>query len=750
MRRRGWQAFLGMIALSCAACGENAPDALNDTPRCGDGVVQQGESCDSGGQLTAQCAYGQTSCIVCDARCQFVAGQLAGFCGDRIVQPNEGEECDAGRMPSPDCAPGAASCMVCDANCKRVPGRPVGRCGDGQVQPMLGEQCDHGGQPGGTCAYGQMSCMVCDAQCQEVAGQVTGFCGDGVVDAANQERCDPGAALSCALDGLGGEGRAVCAAGCAAVDAGGCYNFTELALTDVGGCAADARGRVVCWGQLEAPAEPLRALTAGTSFVCGVTLADEQLRCWGPRVPAVPLTSVSAQPVRAIAAGDGFVCTLRGEAGGAQLSFECFGEAPVRPVGVERSTLRALAASDRHICALRADMTPLCWGSGNMSLGLGDAPTVRMLKVATSARLACGITDEAAPRLRCWGDSALRPPLALTQQESFVDVMLGDTHGCALRADGTARCWGATDDGAELVSSQLEWRALSLADGASCGVLRQGSVVCWGQNVQGQTAPPMAPARRVWAAQGLSCAASVDGAAKCWGTNRDGRAFWAPARLQEMALSARHTCALSADGQVSCTGANDQGQRELPAQQGFKAVAAGDGFTCALTQAEGQARCVGATAIARTTPQVAGLALLAAATDFACAADAQGALTCWGQAAPTPPSDLRATALTGGNSYVCALDAEGAVRCFGETKFRVDEDARLARIRAYDDTLCGLDMRGAPRCWGALASLALGAGPYEDIAVGAQHVCAVDTTGVITCWAAGGSQGAAQPPAPLP
>ncbi|MDP7037918.1 MAG: hypothetical protein QGI45_02075, partial [Myxococcota bacterium] len=122
----------------------------NQTPYCGDDHTDgpggffgdYGELCDDGNQTTEDCVYGLTSCDVCDAQCQSVAG-VATFCGDSVVQAGEGEECDAGSNANgsvEECAYGLAECLLCDAECQSFSGM-TSFCGDGGVD-ALHETCD--------------------------------------------------------------------------------------------------------------------------------------------------------------------------------------------------------------------------------------------------------------------------------------------------------------------------------------------------------------------------------------------------------------------------------------------------------------------------------------------------------------------------------------------------------------------------------------------------------------------------------
>ena len=101
----------------------------------------------------------------------------ASECGNGIIEA--GETCDDGPNPSAECAYGLTSCNVCDSNCEWVAGLPR-VCGDGVIQDLW-EQCDDGNTVTEACSYGEMSCTVCDAACNEVAG-ATSYCGDGVYD----------------------------------------------------------------------------------------------------------------------------------------------------------------------------------------------------------------------------------------------------------------------------------------------------------------------------------------------------------------------------------------------------------------------------------------------------------------------------------------------------------------------------------------------------------------------------------------
>jgi len=66
---------------------------------CGNSTTDSGETCDDGNAITESCTYGLTSCSVCNATCQQVAGNTA-YCSNHIVDAQE--QCDDGNALSND------------------------------------------------------------------------------------------------------------------------------------------------------------------------------------------------------------------------------------------------------------------------------------------------------------------------------------------------------------------------------------------------------------------------------------------------------------------------------------------------------------------------------------------------------------------------------------------------------------------------------------------------------------------------
>jgi alpha-tubulin suppressor-like RCC1 family protein len=504
---------------------------------CGNGTVDGAEACEPDG--VNDCELGQMDCMVCNTSCQLVPGNVTGFCGDGVIQPENAEECDE---PTAPCPYGQMSCMSCDAQCKRVAGQLTGFCGDDQVQAAQ-EQCDGPTMP---CPYGQMSCMTCRA-CQSIPGQVTGFCGDGQVQAGSGEECDPMSAQPTTCP-VGQVGDTTCQPNTCKF-ATPCSKAISTGGGDLHSCAVFESGAVRCWGEVpgRAAANIAPALIAGITDAKQVAggrlhtcflLADETVRCVGENLDGQ--------------LGDG---TERARS------------APVRVTGL--SGVKQLVAGEYFNCALLSNGTVRCWGNGyNGQLGQGSfmasSSPVSVVGLSNVTSISAG-EDHACAALtsgavRCWGsnsDVALgssgaaiisATPVAVSSLTNARAVYSGGSHTCAVLTTGGVSCWGNNDEG-QLGDGTITNRAtpvtvaglsgvtqLSLNSTSTCALLAAGSVVCWGENFNGQLGDggttdrrtPGASVSQVSAAHISSgrdhtCAVASSGVTKCWGWNAFGQ-----------------------------------------------------------------------------------------------------------------------------------------------------------------------------------------------------------------------------------
>lgn len=263
-------------------------------------------------------------------------------------------------------------------------------------------------------------------------------------------------------------------------------------------------------------------------------------------------------------------------------------ETRTRPVAVSRlgNGVQALSVGFRHVCAVNRLGRAFCWGSGG-SGRLGDG--------TTETRTRPTPVDTGTPGFNL---------------RNIATVAAGETHSCAINANGRTFCWGGPlllgtgDSGDSLVPVPVDTAApgfnrrnlarVEAGGQHSCAVNAAGRTYCWGRNAQGQLgtgAPgtdalsprPVRPAAvgfgrnniaRVVAGFRQNCALNEAGRAFCWGANAAGqlgdgsatdRAVPVRVRglgtgLRDIASGFLHSCAIDAAGDVWCWGSNGSGR----------------------------------------------------------------------------------------------------------------------------------------------------------------------------------------------
>jgi alpha-tubulin suppressor-like RCC1 family protein/Tol biopolymer transport system component len=431
------------------------------------------------------------------------------------------------------------------------------------------------------------------------------------------------------------------------------------------------------------------------------------------------------------------------------------------------------ASGRAHSCALTREGMVGCWGRNEFGqLGVGEAST--------------------QPR------TTPVPVRGLPEPARFIAA--GLAHSCAIGASGAAFCWGwnafgQLGDGSEqdrsvatpVAGLPTEVVALSLGYSHSCALTRDGETWCWGGNGNGQLgddsrsdrSQPAAvqalpePSLRIDAGSAHSCAIGVSGSVRCWGANQTGqlgdgsssdrllpvpvRGLSAPAR--DLAAGNVLSCAIVEGGAVECWG-------------GLGFALLGDGSIDGRT-------------VAGPVPEMAsGYAAIDAGDFHVCAADAEGAVRCFGdslsgQLGGAGIEETFATVqvlgllpevhgLSAGGHHSCAHSRRGLVQCWGlNTDGQLGNGQATLRLvptplsdpgRVYRQVAggsfhsCGLTLQGAVRCWGGNNQQQLGHGddplplrptPVEvqglqadvqSIAVGFDHGCAISSDGGVKCW----------------
>lgn len=534
-------------------------------------------------------------------------------------------------------------------------------------------------------------------------------------------------------------------------------------------CAVTATGAAKCWGRNDA------------GQVGDIAPGDN---VFGNRVTAVDVAGLDTG-VAAVAAGGAHSCALSTGGG-----VKCWGDnfygqlgdaslqrrtAPVAVTGLAGG-VAAITAGDRHTCALTTGGGVKCWGDGSDGqLGTGNT---------SSSNVPVDV-----------------PGLA----SGVAMVSAGGAHTCIVTTTGAARCWGRNDAGqvgdGTLVGKSSPTNVSGLASGVAkisaggeftCVVTTGGGARCWGRNVLGQLGDGTNTQRSTSVAvSGLAsgvtqldagnnhaCTRSGDGSARCWGWNVSGQVGNGGA--------SNFTLVTATPSLVSGLAS------------GVSAIAAGEGFTCALL-ADGGVKCWGdshwgslgdGTLGTRAAPaDVAGLGsgatVVAAGYEFTCAVAGGGRAVCWGNngqgqlgngnttASPAPldvatlgsgVATLSVGMGTGG--HACALTTGGGLKCWGSNaggrlgdgSFSdrstpvgvVNLASGVASVSAGGFHTCAVTLGGGAKCWGGNFEGGVGDGTLASrptpvdvsgltsgvaqVTTGYYHSCARTTVGGVKCW----------------
>jgi len=374
-----------------------------------------------------------------------------------------------------------------------------------------------------------------------------------------------------------------------------------------------------------------------------------------------------------------------------------------------------------------AEEAPLVSGSG------AGSPVITEL-------VAAGLTYRCQVRaVNAYGAGAWSTPSGPLTVARVVSIAAGGNHSCALRADGSVKCWGDNELGA-LGLGDLEHRgdgpgemganlpvvdlgpgvaATAIAGGGyhTCALLVGGSVKCWGFNDQGQLGLGDRDFRGDEPGEMGASLPVVD--------------LGPGVTATAIAAGAVHTCALLAGGTVKCWGEN-YGQLGLgdisyrgdePGEMGasLPAVDLGPGVT--------------ATAISATAYHT-------------CALLVGGAVKCWGlnfaalglgdtetrgdepgeMGANLPTVDLgtgkTAIAISAGGYHTCALLVGGTVKCWGANFYGSlglgDAEIRGDQPGEMGDNLPPVDIGPGVK--------------VRALAVGWDHSCVILASRALKCW----------------
>lgn len=303
-------------------------------------------------------------------------------------------------------------------------------------------------------------------------------------------------------------------------------------------------------------------------------------------------------------------------------------------VTVAPISFASVSAGGAHTCGRTQNGEAYCWGdngAGQLGTGLGTssptpmpvAGTLRFASLTAGNAYTCGLTIAGAAY--CWGDNTwgqvgsgavygvTNVPVAVVGGHTFLAIVNGYDHTCAVTAAGQALCWGWGDVGVlgadvgpcnelgpetscssapVLADSGRPFVAIAAGFEHTCGLRAGGAAYCWGHEHHGQLGTGVdtlgGPAARavtggllftsLSAGGNSTCGVAAGGATYCWGENSSGQLGnglpmnrLAPTpvsgglSLTSVTVSVSgladeaHTCGLVADGGAYCWGANAAG-----------------------------------------------------------------------------------------------------------------------------------------------------------------------------------------------
>ena len=235
-----------------------------------------------------------------------------------------------------------------------------------------------------------------------------------------------------------------------------------------------------------------------------------------------------------------------------------------------------VSAGRDHTCSNQFDLSYQCWGSN--SFGQADqGPSFNYYQLEVAGNFTCGIAQNGGG-LECWGDQTANQHL--TPLGSYVDLALGDSHGCAISSGGEVEVWGSALTWSEPAPAADLLVAVSAGQDYCCALADNGQLACWGDD------EPIPGAVGTYSAVAAGsehvCAIGDSGEISCFGDDTYGQVSGAPPGDHEfLSAGRRHACAVErATGFVTCWGDNTYGQLDAPTGQ-FLQVSAGWYHSCA-------------------------------------------------------------------------------------------------------------------------------------------------------------------------
>ena len=540
-------------------------------------------------------------------------------------------------------------------------------------------------------------------------------------------------------------------------------------------CGIKSNGQIDCWGYdgVGEPREPVRAFSnvaMGGTYACGLQ-ANQQIACWHSLTGE--LLDSPAGTYLQVSLTESQLCAVRTD--GQVLCWWLPGMALDGPLP---ESLTQVVVHGGGACGIGFDGEVLCWRAGT-----DDVLQAVFTDLAMSNWAACGVLAQGT--LQCWsGDGAsTRLP-----DGEFVDVdvtegdRVGMGHGCAVRVDGTAACWGDNRFG-QLDAPLGNFVQVSVAANSSCALGAEGSVTCWGDNRFGQADVPEGTYSKVFAGV-PSCAINTTGRLECWGDHGNNLLRPPAGSYRGLAAGFGYACALSGDATLVCWGAFAPQEERGGAPEGeFSKVSVGEprsweNFRACALRVDGALLCWDRRGWPTTyrgpyvdismgyahgcalrssgtmecwlfteerqpvlhEPPAGSFARVAAGIQFTCGVQTDTAVACSpiyansDEVVPLDPEWRGFVEISAGKSHACAIRDDGTIECWGDNSLGQAQapSGQYRQVIAYWATSCAIRLDGTPHCWGAELGLTPPQGAFAEFST---RNCGVRPAGQIECWA---------------
>ncbi len=329
-----------------------------------------------------------------------------------------------------------------------------------------------------------------------------------------------------------------------------------------------------------------------------------------------------------------------------------------------------------------------------------------------------------APGSRTGVTPEIRP--AGHPNSQFVQVSVGRSHSCGLRADGSIVCWGVSGEDERRVgatglidSPTGTFSQISAGDLHSCALRHDGTVECWGEiedifqdappeakaTIEAVLAPPEGRFISVSAGFQFSCGVRIDNSAECWGLAVVAGAPTPPdGKYTSVSAGGFHACGIRIDQTVVCWGSNSGFDGEhlgqaMPPEGPFEVISAGGFHTCGF-RPDGEIRCWGSI-VGEADGEI-----------NVCQPQPDGTNRCWTDervneanrawgGGPDSMPDGNRKAIDSGQSFSCALWDDGSIGCWGSGSINdPPPPGPFEAISVSKDHGCGLRPDRSIGCWG--------------------------------------------------